>query len=87
MKPHEHFLVGGTAALLPDFVLAWFVLRKEWLPESHILVRIHRFLHSPQGWLAFAFIGLTTHYIMDWISPHRIGFHEYTRPAVLRWIR
>jgi len=77
MRSDRHFLVGaalgGVSAVAPDLVLAAFGWRHTWLPETHILVRTHRFLHSASGLLFIAFLGWASHIVIDWFSPHRKG--------------
>lgn len=88
-KPHVHALVGAAAALVPDVALALFGWRKQWLPESHSLVRAHRMLHGPMGiGLAVAF-GMISHIVLDRYSSHRAGpvtLPDYEPPnTVHRW--
>ncbi len=75
MKAHRHALagaaIGAAAAIAPDTVLALFGWRKEWLPESHPLVKAHRFLHSPSGLIWIFALAWASHVILDWFSPHR----------------
>lgn len=71
MRWPEHAAVGAVAAILPDIALVFFGWRRQWLPESHTLVRMHRFLHSPGG-LVFVFcLAWASHVVLDWVSPHR----------------
>jgi len=76
MPWHKHALIGAGAALLPDAALALFGWRRTWLPESHPLVRLHRFLHSPQGLVWLLFVAMASHILVDWFSPHRSAPHE-----------
>lgn len=71
MKTSAHMLVGAVAAALPDLVLFTFGWRKKWLPETHPLVKAHRFLHSPAGIVVPITIGWITHLIADRYSTHR----------------
>jgi hypothetical protein len=68
MKTHHHALVGATASVLPDLLLFLFGWRRKWLPESHPLVRGHRFLHSHHGLLFVWLIGWSTHIVIDWFT-------------------
>lgn len=70
MSPVRHALLGAAVAVAPDAMLVLFGWRREWLPETHPLVRAHRFLHSPAGIVAAAW---ASHVIADRFSPHREG--------------
>lgn len=88
MKPLEHFLIAGTAGIVPDIALAFFVGRKTWIPESNKLVKVHRFIHSPSGLIFFILLGISTHIVLDWFSPHRINFNErVSSPPIFGWSR
>lgn len=71
MAAWKHLVVGAIASVAPDLVLSTFVWRNQWLPESHPLVRLHRFLHSPTGLWVIWCLGWTTHVVADWFSKHR----------------
>lgn len=73
MQAHHHFLIGGTAAVLPDLLLVVFGWRKVWLSESHPLVQWHRFFHSTHGLITIVALAAITHIVVDWFSPHRKG--------------
>tara|TARA_R110002020_G_scaffold5103_6_gene21642 strand:- start:783 stop:1100 length:318 start_codon:yes stop_codon:yes gene_type:complete len=59
MNTFEHMVVGGFTSLVfgvdllptvagsivPDIMLLGVVNKKEWLPQSHPLIRAHNFLH------------------------------------------
>jgi hypothetical protein len=64
-------LIGAVGALLPDAALATFGWRREWLSAKHPLVILHRFLHSPYGWLLALAIGYLSHIVVDHYSTHR----------------
>jgi len=68
-----HALVGAGAALLPDVMLLAFGWRRSWLPESHPLVRTHRWLHSPSGLVTVALLAYGSHLLIDRHSRHREG--------------
>lgn len=64
--------VGAAAATLPDAALYCFGWRRDWLPESHPLVRVHRALHRPSAIVAVAIVvGVASHVIADLHSTHR----------------
>lgn len=71
MNAVEHMAIGAVTALLPDVVLAMFGWRKKWLPENHLLVRAHRFLHGPNGWLFITSLAVASHLIADYFSHDR----------------
>lgn len=75
MMAWSHALVGAVAgaaaAVAPDVLLLAFAWRSEWLPETHPLVRAHRFLHSPASVPVVLAIGWATHVITDRFSSHR----------------
>jgi hypothetical protein len=71
MKTPAHMLVGALAAALPDVALAAYGWRREWLPETHPLVRAHQFLHSPAGIVVPVTLGWISHLIADRYSTHR----------------
>lgn len=73
MKTPAHMLIGAAAAAAPDVLLAAFGWRKTWLPETHPLVRAHRFLHSPAGIVVPITVGWASHLIADRYSTHRTG--------------
>lgn len=73
MRTPEHMAIGAVVAALPDITLALFGWRKEWLPQSHPLVRAHRFLHSPASIPLIVGLAWTSHLVADWFSPHRTG--------------
>lgn len=70
MKTYHHALIGAVAASLPDLVLLTFAWRKDWLPESYYLVKVHRFIHSPRGLVLVWCIAWTSHIVIDWFSKH-----------------
>lgn len=76
MQWHRHALLGAGVALLPDLALVFFGWRRTWLPESHPLVRLHRFWHSPQGLVWLICAAIASHIAVDWVSPHRRSHHE-----------
>lgn len=65
--------VGAFAAALPDVMLALFGWRRAWLPETHPLVRAHRWLHSPAGLIVPITAGWVSHLVADRYSAHRTG--------------
>lgn len=73
MNAASHAALGAVVALLPDAALAAFGWRKDWLPESHPLVRVHRFLHSPEGMALVVAAAYASHLIADRHSTHRAG--------------
>lgn len=73
MKTPQHMLIGAAAAAAPDMVLALYGWRRTWLPETHPLVRAHRFLHSPAGVVVPLTAGWVSHLIADRFSAHRTG--------------
>jgi len=76
MTPLTHVIVGAVSALAPDAALSLFFWRNQWLPESHTLRRLQRFLHSPTGlWVVWC-VGYTTHVVLDWFSKHKENPHE-----------
>jgi hypothetical protein len=70
MSSFKHALVGAAAAVLPDLVLFTFAWRKQWLPEDHKLVKLHRFIHSPAGLVLVWCVAWSTHIVLDWFSHH-----------------
>lgn len=62
--------VGAVAAVAPDAALALFGWRRTWLPESHPLVRAHRFLHSGSGLALVAVLAWASHVVIDRYSEH-----------------
>jgi hypothetical protein len=68
VKPWTHAAIGAAVAIAPDAALVLFGWRRAWLPETHPLVRAHRFLHSPAGLVAAAY---ASHLIADRFSTHR----------------
>lgn len=77
MNSVRHALLGATVAVLPDVVLATYGWRKTWLPETHPLVRAHRFLHRPEAVVAAAW---ASHVIADRYSRHRTGPRQMDDP-------
>lgn len=73
MKTPAHIAVGALAAAAPDIALALFGWRKTWLPETHPLVRAHRFMHSPKALPVVLAVGWVTHLVTDHYSKHRTG--------------
>lgn len=73
MRTPEHMAIGAITAALPDMMLAAFGWRKTWLPESHFLVRAHRFLHSPASIPVVIGLAWASHLVADKFSPHRTG--------------
>lgn len=76
MKTPVHFLIGGTAAILPDLLLLGFGWRRRWVTADEktlagALLRAHLFLHSPSGLVAVLLVGWCSHILVDWCSPHR----------------
>lgn len=65
--------LGASASVLPDTLLIFFGWRRDWLPDTHPLVRAHRFIHSGRGLLFVFLIGWASHIIADWLTPHRSG--------------
>lgn len=70
MDIRGHLLVGSVGSVLPDFFLWFFYFRKKWLPESHYLVKCHRFLHSYKALIWIFVLGFSSHIIIDWFSKH-----------------
>ena len=68
---HTHLLTGALYGTLPDLLLLSFGWRRRWLPESHPLVRAHRFLHGPGGLVLVAILAYASHLIIDRRSTHR----------------
>jgi len=64
--------VGIISAIMPDIILVSFGLREEWLPESHLLVRSHRFLHDHRGVLLIVVLAWASHVVIDRFSEHRM---------------
>lgn len=73
MRSWSHAAVGAAAAVAPDVLLLAFAWRRTWLPETHPLVRAHRFLHSPASIPVVLAVGWATHVITDRYSRHRTG--------------
>ena len=73
MRTWTHAAIGAAAASAPDALLLLFAWRRTWLPESHPLVRAHRFLHSRQAVLYLVALAWATHVITDEHSSHRTG--------------
>ena len=71
MDIRGHLVVGSVGSVLPDFFLWFFYFRKKWLPETHLLVRCHRFLHSYKGLILIFSLAFSSHIIIDWFSRHR----------------
>lgn len=63
--------VGAVAAVAPDVLLLAFAWRGTWLPESHPLVRAHRFMHSPAAVPVVIGLGWASHVVTDRFSSHR----------------
>lgn len=68
MRTPAHLLLGAAVAAAPDVMLLAYGWRRTWLPDSHPLVRAHRFLHSPAAVVAAAW---ASHVIADRYSTHR----------------
>jgi hypothetical protein len=68
----SHALVGAVAGVLPDCALFLYGWRRRWLPPTHPLVRLHRFLHSPAGLIVAAALGWASHLLLDRYSTHRV---------------
>ena len=66
MKTHQHIAVGVAASALPDAVLFLYGWRRTWLPDTHPLVRVHRFIHSRTGLVAVWLICWSLHIVIDW---------------------
>ena len=73
MRTPAHMIVGAAAAAAPDAALALFGWRRRWLPETHPLVRAHRWLHSPAGLVVPLALGWASHLVADRYSWHRAG--------------
>lgn len=65
-----HAAIGATVAVLPDIALFAFGWRKDILPESHKLVKVHRFIHSSKGLLFVVCLAWASHVVVDWLTPH-----------------
>lgn len=70
MNPLGHIVAAASGAVIPDVFLVLFGWRKQWLPETHVLVKCHRFLHSPHGLVFFFVMGAVSHILIDWLTPH-----------------
>ena len=73
MRSPAHAVIGAVVAVLPDVVLVLYGWRKTWLPESHPLVRAHRFLHSWRSVPMVVGLAWASHIIVDRYSTHREG--------------
>lgn len=73
MLTPAHMVIGAVAGAAPDVALFMFGWRKKWMPESHPLVRAHRFLHSPASIPLIIGLAWASHLIADAYSPHRTG--------------
>jgi hypothetical protein len=71
VRTPAHLLLGAAAGAAPDVLLLAFGWRRTWLPESHPLVRAHRFLHSPAGLVVPLLLGWGSHVVADRYSTHR----------------
>lgn len=71
MRTPAHVALGAAVAAAPDALLLLFGWRRKWLPETHPLVRAHRWLHSPASvpWVAAA--AWASHLVADRYSTHR----------------
>ena len=87
MQSWKHALAGATAAVAPDVLLLAFAWRRDWVPESHPAVRLHRFIHSPQGLVVVLVAGWASHIVMDWWSTHRGPGGTSTPPPVRTAVR
>jgi hypothetical protein len=73
LKTIPHVVVGALAAALPDLALL-FVVRREWLPHDHPVIRLHHFLHtSPWGFVVAGLIGWASHLVADRYTKHNIA--------------
>lgn len=73
MRTPSHVAIGAVVGALPDVMLLAFGWRKEWLPETHPLVRAHRVLHDPRMIPVIVGLAWASHIIADHYSPHRTG--------------
>jgi len=65
--------VAAVVAALPDVMLL-FVIRREWLPRDHIVIRAHAFLHqSPWGFVLAACLGWSSHLVADRLTSHNLA--------------
>jgi len=72
----KHAAIGAAAALLPDVALATFAWQRNWVPESDIRVKAHRFLHSTKGLIWLVSVAAASHIVADWLSPHRSSLDD-----------
>ena len=70
MKTPVHMIVAAIGAGLPDVMLATFAWRKKWIPDTHPLVRIHRYIHSTRGLLTVFFLAWASHVFTDFFVTH-----------------
>lgn len=70
MKPWSHFILGGLVSTLPDVPLLLYGWRKDWVPETHPLVRLTRFLHTWKGLLLILGLAYVSHLLADAFSSH-----------------
>lgn len=77
MRTPAHLLLGAAAAAAPDVVLAAFGWRRHRLPPTHLLVRLHDWLHSPAGIVVPLTLGWVSHLVADEVSMHGDGPDAY----------
>lgn len=70
MKTWGHVVAGAIGGAAPDLALYLFGWRRLWVPETHPLVRLHRFMHSKEAVIWLFFVGYLTHVVIDWFSTH-----------------
>ena len=71
MNAWRHAAIGAAAGVAPDILLTLFGWRRRWLPESHPLVRGHRFLHGRASIPVIIVVAWSLHIAIDKRSKHR----------------
>lgn len=73
MRTVPHVLTGALVAAVPDVMLL-LVIRREWLPRDHWVIRAHAFLHqSPWGFVLAACLGWASHLVADRLTKHNLA--------------
>lgn len=73
MKTIPHIVAGALVAAVPDVMLL-FVIKREWLPREHPIIRAHAWLHqSPWGFVLAGCLGWASHLVADRLTRHNLA--------------
>lgn len=73
MKTIPHIVTGALVAAVPDIALL-LVIKREWLPRDHWVIRLHAALHqSPWGFVLAACLGWGSHLVADRLTSHNLA--------------